>query len=332
MILATDMATLEDREFARNLVHFHDAVRWLAVGLLRALNYGAVDLIDRAIGQGHARGMLVATHEGVDRLLGVTLDLMECATVERILEREEPIDPLGLGEAIPQPGLDRMRSRLARIPLEGAVMRLAAAGNDLANAHLLLAWEGNCTTEDELLSFGLRPNDSNRNRWTTIESVRRELPRLRKQQTALLPGMWLTDRLEDLLRDDAVYETRLWRDELAHRERLGMADSPAFGRKTMWERPNVQLTFPRTEMSDDSLPTLAQRRDRLIEAAAAVLAYAQALWAAERHLLAGLGVEITDARDEGVVSVKIDPTGAPLAPDRVGRDPVRLLTPPPGWS
>jgi hypothetical protein len=332
MILATEIATLEDRKYARQHVHFHESVRWLAVGLLRTINYGSIDLIDKAIGQGHGRGILVATHEGVDRLLGTTLDLMECATLERVLDRHQPADPMGLGETLPEPGLSRMRSRLARIPLEGAVMRLAAAGNDLVNAHLLLAWESNCTTEDELAPFGLRPQDSVRNRWTTIELLRRELPSLRKKPIAVLPGMWLTDRLEDLLQDEAVSETRLWRDALAHRERLGMADSPAFGRTSLWETPEQQTTFPRVDMSDVSLPTLAQRRDRLIQAAAAVLDYAQAVWAVERQFFSSVGIDIVDSREEGMVRVDVHPQGPASAPERVTRDPGRLLSPPPGWG
>jgi hypothetical protein len=80
-------------------------------------------------------------------------------------------------------------------------------------------------------------------------------------------------------------------DELAHRERLGVSDSPAFGRATLWETPDAQRAFPRTEMSDDSLPTLAQRRDRVIEAAAAVLHYAQALWVVERQFFASVGID-----------------------------------------
>jgi hypothetical protein len=331
MILATELATLEDREAARRLVHFHEPVRWLAVGLLRTINYGTIDLIDKAIGRGHGRGIVVATHEGVDRLLGTTLDLMECVTVERILERREPIDPLGLGETVPEPGPSRMRSRLARIPLEGAAMRLAAAGNDLINAHLLLAWESNSTTESELAAFGLRPNDSERSRWTTIEQARWELPKLRAKPLALLPTMWLTDRLEELLESAAVGETRGWRDELAHRERLGMADSPGFGRTSLWDSPERPVAFPRTEMEDASLPTLAQRRERLIDAAADVLRYAQALWAVQRQFFASVGIDIVDAEDQGMVRAAIHPDGPPTAPDRVRRDPGHLLSPPPGW-
>jgi hypothetical protein len=72
--------------------------------LLRAIKYRAIDLIEAAMGEGHARGLLVATHEGVGRLLGAPLDLMESATAEQVFPSTELIDPLALlGESTPQP-------------------------------------------------------------------------------------------------------------------------------------------------------------------------------------------------------------------------------------
>jgi hypothetical protein len=109
-----------------------------------------------------------------------------------------------------------------------------------------------------------------------------------------------------------------------------MADSPGFGRTSLWDSPERPVAFPRTEMSDASLPTLAQRRDRLIEAAAEVR-YAQALWAAQRQFFASVGIDIVDAEHQGMVRATVHPDGPPTAPERVRRDPGRLLSPPPGW-
>jgi hypothetical protein len=58
------------------------------------------------------------------------------------------------------------------MPLENAVMRMAAAGNDLVNTHLLLAWETGAATEREMAVFGFRPSDPGRSRWATVEKMR----------------------------------------------------------------------------------------------------------------------------------------------------------------
>jgi hypothetical protein len=332
MLLATDLITREERVQIREAVPDYDDVRWLQVDVLRAVNYGVIDMIDAALGEGHGRAVLVTTHEGIDRLLGATLDLMESCAAERYFARTEPVDPLGLGEPIDGPGKARMRGRLARIPLEGAVLRLAAAGNDLVNAHLLLAWEANCTSAAELRRFDLDPEDADKHRWTTVEIARRKLPALKAQPLSLLPAMWLTRELELLLGDDAVRETREWRDAIAHRERFGTSESPAFGRRSLWESHEFSVEVPKLDLTDESVPTLHARRQRLIAAAGAVLRYATSLWQVERQFFDSIGVFIHTARAEGRVQVQVQQDGTSLAPPREQRDPGSMLQAPPPWT
>lgn len=325
MLLATDLPTEAERRGALGAVPWHDRARWLAVGLLRAINYGAVDVIDAAAGEGHARGVLVATYEGADRLLQGALDLAESTVAASIFERTEVLDPVGLGEPVEPHGTHRMRMRLVRLPLEAAIMHLAAAGNDLINAHLLLAWEANCATSDELARFELRVDDLERWRWTTVERAKQQLDKLSRRPLCVLPGMALNESFLRYANDPAVIETRDWRDQVAHRERLGYQESPGFGRTSLWRTPGAIVRLPRLNDTDDDLPSLAMRRDRLVEAGDALLTYAEAVWVTARRFFGSIGVLISDERREGKMQAKVWPGGPPTAPPRAQRDPGPFL-------
>jgi hypothetical protein len=325
MLLATDLPTEAERREALAAVPWHDRARWLAVGLLRSINYGSIDLIDSAVGDGHARGLLVAAYEGTDRLIQTTFDLVESAVAASIFERTEVLDPLGLGEPIDSAGLNRMRMRLVRVPLEAAIVHLAASGNDLINSHLLLAWEANCATSDELAPFGLRLDDLARWRWTTVETAKRELAKLNDRPFSVLSAMALNAEFRRYAEHPAVIETRDWRDQVAHRERLGYEESPAFGRTSLWRTPGATVRLPRPEQTDEDLPSLAARRERLVDAGEALLTYGEAIWAAARRFFASVGVAISDERAEGKVRAEVWPGGSPTAPPRAQRDPGPFL-------
>ena len=131
------------------------------------------------------------------------------------------------------------------------------------------------------------------------------------------------------LADKAVAETREWRDALAHRERIDVSDSPAFGRRSLWEGLQSEVTVPRLDPSDPTVPTLAARRERLVEAAQALLHYVQALWRVERQFFASIGVAISSSTAGGRVRVQMRPDGASMAPPRLQRDPGAFISAPP---
>jgi hypothetical protein len=118
MLLLTDAPTRQERELALREVPWHADLRRLAGFSAAVLRNQSVDLIDAAVGPGHARAALVALQEGTDTLFQATLELAESAAREQVLARVRPADPLGLGERIEPPESEQgMRVRLARTAL-----------------------------------------------------------------------------------------------------------------------------------------------------------------------------------------------------------------------
>jgi hypothetical protein len=125
MLLATGLPTEEDRAAALAAVPWQADTRSLA-GTLRNQ---AVKLIDIAVGTVHARAAIVALQEGVDAALQAAIELAESVAAERYFMRSDVFDPLGSGDFLEEhEGLARMRTRVVRVRLEDAAIRLAAAG------------------------------------------------------------------------------------------------------------------------------------------------------------------------------------------------------------
>jgi hypothetical protein len=82
---------------------------------------------------------------------------------------------------------------------------------------------------------------------------------------------------------------------------------------------------PRLDDTDDDLPSLAMRRDRLVEAGEALLTYAEAVWATARRFFRSIAVLISDERREGKMRTRVWPGGPPTAPPRAQRDPGPFL-------
>jgi hypothetical protein len=127
--------------------------------------------------------------------------------------------------------------------------------------------------------------------------------------------------------NSAVREARGWRDQDAHREHLGYLESPGFGRTSKMAHQTWRSAYPSLAKQDDTLPFLAERRDRLVEADQALLEYADSVWRTVMLFFGTVGVHISDERDEGRVQARVRPGGPPTAPPREQRDPGPLLIP-----
>ena len=125
MLLATNLLTKEARALALAAVPWQQEARELAGFLAGTLRNQAVDIIDIAVGTVHARAALVALQEGVDAAFQAAMELADLSAAEAFHAEGPMPDPMGHGEALRlEDGLERMRKRVARVPLEDGAVRL----------------------------------------------------------------------------------------------------------------------------------------------------------------------------------------------------------------
>jgi hypothetical protein len=301
VLLATDLLDQEDRELCLAAVPWRDDVRELAVVLIGTLRNRAVDLIDIAVGTHHARAALVALHEGVDALVQAALELAESSACEHYFADRDLPEPLTADEPFPAEHVHRMRARLARIPVEHAIVRVASAGNHLVNAHLRLAWEANAATRDELRLCRFDPQSTQGRQWAVVANLRHGLEDVRKRPLAVFPAFALNAAFDKYAADPAVVATTDLRDRIVHRDRPSFRESPAFGRESLWAG-DFSVSFPAFDADvDDDAPTIAERRDQTSAAALAALRYAEACWDLMVRWL--FTVDVSVMREPGQVRV-----------------------------
>lgn len=329
MLLATNLLTQEARQAALRVVPWQQDARNLAGLLAGTLRNQSVDLIDTAVGTAHARAALVALQEGVDSAFQAAMQIADSAAAEDFYSEAPIIDPMGNGDELrPEDGLDRMRKRLARIPLEDGTVRLAAAGNHLVNAHLRLAWEANAATVDEVRRCGFDPHIERSLRWAGIEQFSRGLATLETQPLSVLPSFALTADFRSYADSDEVRRTRDLRDQIVHRDRPSYRDAPAFGRASLWTA-DFKVTWPPPEMEEDpDAPSIAECRRVVSTAGEQTLAYAQTTWVLMQRWLRTVGVFIEHRPGEVKVEAQVRPgiRGPFLPRDR--RDPGPFLRSP----
>jgi hypothetical protein len=328
MILATSLPTENDREAALALVSFHPRLRALAGLIAGALRNKSIDLIDIAIGTPHARGAIVALQEAADATVQATLELAEAVICERIFARTDIIDPLGTGALLrADEGLARMRTRVIRMPLEDAAVRLAAAGNHLVNAHVRLAWEANAATRAEVLTCGFDPEKRRRFEWMTLEQFEKGLNELNAGTLgSVFPSFALNDVFRRYAGTPAVIASRDLRDAVVHRDRPTYREAAAFGRASVWAGREFEVTVPGTSPDEDPhAPTIAERREVLAEAAGATLAYIEETWDLTIRWLRTVRVFVIPGEGQVQVTSEFTPGARTPVFPREQRDPGPFL-------
>lgn len=100
MLLAMDLPNEEGRQALAPLLWANDAFH--LAGYVRAsLDNQSIDLIDLAVGPGHARTALVTLYEGADVLLQAALELAEASVEQAVFTRLIPLNPLDREERCP---------------------------------------------------------------------------------------------------------------------------------------------------------------------------------------------------------------------------------------
>jgi hypothetical protein len=301
-------------------------LRRLAGFSAAVLRNQSVDLIDAAVGPGHARAALVALQEGTDTLFQATLELAESAAREQVLARVRPADPLGLGERIEPPESEQgMRVRLARTALEQSAVLAISALDHLANAHVRFAWEANAATEEEARLCGFDPAEQEPRNWISLPRLRDGVNKLPTGVTGVFHAFELNEPLVTLADEPVVRDTRELRNQIVHRARPAYREAPAFGRTSLWAQHRFRITFPRPAEADDHLLPLAARRVVVAGAVAAGLPYAQALWALATRWLRTVGVTVIARPGEVRVTSEHDPVRPGQRYPRAQRDPAPFL-------
>jgi hypothetical protein len=327
MLAATKIPTRRDRTAALSQIPWQAEGRALAGLLAGTLRQQAVELIDIAVGTPHARAALVALQEAADALTQGAIELVESLLAEQQFAEGDVVDPLGDGGVLTQKmGLERMRHRLVRAPVEDAAIRLSAAGNHLVNAHLRFAWEANAAAEADVRRCGFDPDSEQRLEWASLEGFARGLRKCGQDQLSVLPHFALTEPFRVYAANAAVKETRDFRDQIVHRDRPSYREAASFGRRSVWRGAPFKIEFPRETETDPDAPSIAERRDVVIRAGGATLAYIEATWDLMQSWFRTVGVFI--AHEGGQVTVRTEMQPGQTGPrlPRAQRDPGQFLS------
>lgn len=329
MLLATSLPNEADREAALAVIPYHGEIRQLAGMIAGALRNQSIDLIDIAVGTPHARAAIVALQEAADATVQAALELADSVVCERVAARSDIFDPLGHGGLLkPDEGLERMKTRVVRMPLEDCSIRLASAANHLVNAHLRLAWEANAATRADVEACGFDPDYQRGIRWASLEQFQRGLEALqRKPLQSVFPAFALNQAFDRFVQSPGVTEARALRDQIVHRDRPSYREAASFGRASLWSGEGFKVTFPPPDTdTDPDAPTIDERRRVLANAGAASVAYIEATWQLTIRWLRTVRVFITPG--DNTISVTADlPVGTkgPVLP-REQRDPGPFLS------
>jgi hypothetical protein len=333
VLVATDLPTPEEREEARKLVPCATALFDLAGFARSTLANRSIDLIDAALGPGHARAALVALQEGIDVLLQAAIGLVDSSVSEAVLARVELADPLGHGEAPREIDASRLPLRAARFGVEDAAVRTVSAGDHLANGYLRLAWEANAATVDELKACKFSPERLLDPHWTAVPPVRDGLEELSRSSgpiASTLLAFELTDAFLGYASTPAVRDTLKFRDAIVHRERPSYREAPGFGRVTGWREGKISFQQPPSQEELDELPTIAERRSLVASAIESTFSFASASWGLAIRFLDRVDVSVTRPTDDTVsisTTYRVGPPdpSRPLPIPRENRDPGPFL-------
>lgn len=320
MLLATDLPTDDERSDALALVPWASEAFDLAGYLRASLDNQSVDLIDMAVGPGHARTALVALYEGADVLLQAALELAEAWVEQAVFTRLTPLNPLDHDEPLPDPSRKRFPRRAARFGIENAAVKVASAADHLVNAHLRLAWEANAATLEEMQACRFDPDEETPSLWPSVEDFRRGLARVATHPLGgLLPAFELTEAFRQYQQTSAVEDARGFRHKIVHRERPSYREAPGFGRASRWAEGRITIKYPPAETKPSVLPSLEDQRQLVAEAGHATFVYAKTIWEFARRWLRS--VEIWISRDDDNVTISTTHHGGPRRFPRKSRDP-----------
>jgi hypothetical protein len=321
----SNIPTVEERDAALAAVPWCAELRERAGYVLGVMREQSIDLIDVALGGGHARAALVALQEGVDAYLQASVELVESVLCEQVLARHFPADPLGRGEPLAaNESRERVRFRFARSALEDATVKAVSASDHLANAHLRLAWEANSLSADEANLCGFDPSKPEPTTWASVPQLRDGLRQLETQPLAVFPAFVVNRAFVNFADNPAIGAVREYRNEIVHRARPSYRESPALGRTSLWEAGEFSITVPPKPEDRQQLPTLADRRRLVGSAISAAMPYTDLLWNTAVRWLGTVGVVVHHDTDNGEVHVTTEHFGRPIHP-RTGRDPGPFL-------
>jgi hypothetical protein len=298
MIISTNLPNDDERSAALAVVPWRESVRRLSTEMEAAYVNGALDLIDASIGPAnHCRAALVSLFDGATMLVQATTDLAESVVRQKVFARTPPLHPYTFGDELEPNVQAKLTLRYAAYSIEDAAVRVASAGDHLANAHIRLAWEANVATLTEVIGCGFDPAEAEPERWITVAKLREGLKKAEGARSGTLRKGILADFAPNeaflACADSAAVESvRSLRDHVVHRERPRYRELPGFGRTSLWTQGNFSIVLPPQEAPDQAKPTLDDRRREVGRGLVETLRYAQALWAHTKRWLPTIGVLI----------------------------------------
>lgn len=102
------------------------------------------------------------------------------------------------------------------------------------------------------------------------------------------------------MNNNAVRNTRTFRDEIVHRERPIYREIPMLGRTTLWVQPSFLINFPRQEKPNEDAPSFEERRNEIGVAIVESMYYARALWEHTKLWLTTIDIWIKPTPDNKV--------------------------------
>src|SRR5215211_6459943 len=244
MIISTDLPNDDERSAALAAVPWRESVRRLSTEMQAAYDNGALDLIDLYIGpDNHCRAVLVALCDAAYTLLQATTDLAESVVRQKFFSRTPPLHPYTFGDDLEPDVQARLTLRYAAYSIEDAAVRVASAGDHLANAHIRLAWEANAATSTEVDDCEFDPTLAEPKRWITVDKLRRGLEKAERNPLGVLAGFAPNEAFLAYAGSEAVDSTRRFRDHVVHRERPRYRELPGFGRTSLWTQDNLSISF-----------------------------------------------------------------------------------------
>lgn len=327
MLVVSDQPSADERAAALQQIPWQREAREL-VGILNGvLRNQAVELIDIAVGTVHARAAIVALQEAADALLQSAINLAESFLAEAHYAEGELTDPLGFGDRLTEAeGLERMRKRLVRIPVEDAALQMAAAGNHLVNAHVRFAWEANAASETEVRRCGFSPQFDHRLEWASLEAFRRGLRACQRDPLSILSSFVLTEPFENYASHAAVKDARDLRDQIVHKGRPSYRESPSFRRRSLWRGGKFKIDFPADAEVDPDAPSIGERRIVVINAGRPTVDYIRSSWMLMQSWLRSVDVFVEHRPGQVAVTTSLQPGQTGPRIPREQRDPGPFLS------
>jgi len=315
MLIATELLSDDERAAAVESLPFRDDTLRLVGQLFGALKNQSIDLIDAALGPNHVRAAMVALYEAGDFLLEGCMELAESYACQSYFGRTAPIDPLRGGPLKDDESVARFPWRLARQMTENACTHAITAGDHLSNVHIRLAWEINAATETEVKICKFNPSDAEPRSWISVSDLQSGLREVEKIPLGVLKGFEPNSHFAAYM--DGSKRARQYRNAIIHRDRPTYRELPAFGRVSLWAKDEFTIKFPAEP--DEAPPPISTYREIVIDALAAALSYAKALWDLVIRWLRTIRVFIRPLPNQNRIEITTEQ--GRFAPRRDLRDP-----------